>query len=91
MTPFQSHPAFYNRAIRLSAEEQQDPRGVLQEFLSECPLAECRQLLWQMTETALQADHTLYDEAAERHRLLWFYQQVEKALEAGWLLAHPGT
>jgi len=89
MTPFLSHPAFYNRVIRLSADEQQDPRAVLQEFLSECPLAECRQLLWQMVETALQADYTLYDKAAERHRLLWFYRWVEKVLEAGWLLTSP--
>lgn len=87
MTPFQNHPAFYNQPIRLAPEEQQDPRTVLQEFLSECPLAECRQLLWQMVEIALQADHTLYDGAEERHRLLWFYQQVEKVLEAGWLLS----
>jgi len=48
MTPFQNHPAFYNQPIRLNAAEQQAPRTVLQEFLSECPLADRRQLLWQM-------------------------------------------
>jgi len=90
MTPFTLHPEFYDRPIRLDATEQKYPLTVLREFFDECPLGQVRQTLWQMVETALQADHTLYDKAPDRHHLLWFYRSAEAVLEAGWLLSRPG-
>jgi hypothetical protein len=87
MNHFQDYPAFYNQPIRLSAEEKAKPLEVLREFFEICHLSEPRQLLWNMVETALKADYTLYDQAEERSRLLWFYRELEMVLEAGLLLS----
>lgn len=86
MTPFETHPAFYNRPIRLSAEEKAAPLEVLQDFFQTCPLATLRRLLWQTVEAALALPHSVYDEATERQHLLWLYRELETALEAAALL-----
>jgi hypothetical protein len=49
-------------------------------------LAEIRRLLWQMVETSLAVPYSVFDEASHRQTLLWFYRELETALEAGWLL-----
>lgn len=85
MNPFQSHPDFYNRPIRLSPEET-EPLEVLQSFFQNCPLAEVRRILWQMVETSLVVPYSVFDEAGHRQTLLWFYRELETVLEAGWLL-----
>jgi hypothetical protein len=86
MSHFQNHPSFYNDPIRLSVEGEEQPLEVLREFFEICPLGEVRSTLWNMVETSLAASHSVYDDAGERKTLLWFYRQLETALEAGLLL-----
>jgi hypothetical protein len=33
----------------------------------------------------------VYDEAEQREHLLWFYRELERSLEAGWLLCKEGV
>jgi len=87
MNSFQLHPDFYNRPIQLSPGEQTKPMEILRNFFDNCPLATVRKTLWQMVETALAVPYSVYDNAGERQSLLWFYRELEMALEAGWLLS----
>lgn len=88
MTSFELHSAFYNQPIRLSEEEKTDPLETLREFFQECPLSTVRRTLSHMVETSLSLPHSVYDDAGERRYMLWLYRQMERALEAGWLLCN---
>jgi len=44
-----------------------------------------------MVETSLALPHSVFDEAGERRWLLWFYRELEKKLEAGWLFDQAKT
>lgn len=87
MTPFSLHSDLYNQPIRLDPAGQKVPIEILQDFFSNCPLSTIRELLWEMTEAALSLPDSTYDEADKRRHLLWFYRQLEEALEAAWLLS----
>lgn len=87
MEPFSLHPAFYNRPIRLGAEETTDPQQVLQDFFQTCPLAEIRRVLAQTIEAALSLPYSPFDAAGERQSLLWLHRHIEEVLEAAWLLS----
>lgn len=91
MTPFETHPAFYNRPIRLSTEETATPLQVLQDFFQNCPLGETRRLLWQVVEAALALPDSAFDDASERRTLLWLYRELERVLEAALLLSEKST
>lgn len=91
MNYFQTHPAFYNEPIRLSEEEKGEPLETLRSFFENCPLSQIRQLLWHMVETSLAVPYSVFDHATERQTLLWFYRELERALEAGLLLCQQHT
>jgi len=86
MNHFQSHPVLFNQLIRLSEEQKAAPLETLRDFYDNCPLSQQRQLLWRLVETALAVPYSVFDNAAERQTLLWFYREFETVLEAGWLL-----
>ena len=99
MIPFSLHPQFYNRPILLSTEEQAAPLAVLQDFFTLNRLCELRGMLWQLVQAGLSARDTIFDSAVERQNLLGIYEDLERALEAAFLLsqqadqpsAHPLT
>lgn len=95
MIPFSLHPDFYDRPIRLSAEEQTDLIPLLQGFFFCFPLSELRTTLWQMLQASLSAPDTVFDDALERQNLLGLYEELERALEAAFLLSqqadHPSS
>jgi len=81
---------FQNQPIRLSEEEKAAPLEALRDFFDNCPLGDIRKTLWQMVETSLAVPYSVYDKASERQYLLWFYRQLETALEASWLACRQG-
>lgn len=87
MIPFSLHPHFYDRPIRLSAEEQADPRAVLRDFFTLNRLHELRAMLWQWMQAGLSAPDTAFDSALERQNLLGMYEDLERVLEAAFLLS----
>jgi hypothetical protein len=88
MEPFELHPDFYNRPIRLNEEEKADPQDVLRSFFINNPLSAIRQALWKMVEACVGTPNEMAFETGElRENLLLFYAQLEQALEAALLLS----
>jgi hypothetical protein len=83
---FELHPDFYNHPILLTDEQKQDPVSVIREFFDDVKLIEARVHLHNLLEVALTRPNTFYDEAGERDAALCFIKQIEKTLEASWML-----
>jgi hypothetical protein len=86
MSQFDNHPEFYDQPIRLSEEQKMEPFSVLQVFFQNCHLHEVRKMLWKMLECSLTIRYSVYDEAADRSQLLWFYREIETMAEAAFVL-----
>jgi hypothetical protein len=88
MEPFELHPDFYDRPIRLTEEEMADPLAVLRFFFSGTPLSETRQMLWDMVTASLRIrDCLAFETPEQRENLLLLYHDIERALEAAWLIS----
>ena len=91
MNQFQNHPEFYDHPIRLTVEQQAKPLEVLRDFFQNCHLHEVRKTIWKMLETSLTIRNSVYDDAAERSHLFWFYRELETMIEASLLLCEKGA
>lgn len=87
MNHFQHHPDFYNRPIHLSLEEQANPLEILQDFFFCNPLADVRELLWNMVANSLCVPDSVFDDAGQRQSLMALYRDIERVLEAALLLS----
>ena len=87
MSHFLEQPKLFDQSIRLSPEERRDPAGVLERFFEDYRLHECRHLLWEMVECCLTSEHESFSNAEERAGLLQQYKDLERLLEAAWLIA----
>jgi hypothetical protein len=91
MEHFEYHPDFYGRPIRLDKNEMSDPREALRNTFLSTSLLEMRQALWKMAEACVGTpDQSAFETPEQRQNLLLAYQDIEKALEAGWLLSGRG-
>ena len=87
MNPFTLHPAFYSRPIHLCEEEQANPLELLQDFFFCNPLPDVRRLLWQTVISSLCVPNSIFDQACHRQSLLALHRDLERVLEAAWLLS----
>ena len=87
MLPYSEHPIFYNHSIYLSAEQKNNPYGVLIRFFQDHRLVDLRIHLSQVSETCLSSDEPPFDEGVKRADLLYYQQQLEIILEAAFLVA----
>ena len=87
MSAFEYHPEFYSRPIRLSPEEMNDPWTALRDVFIGTSLCEMRKVLWKMVEACVgTADPGAFETAEQRQNVLLAYHDMERALEAAWLL-----
>jgi hypothetical protein len=87
MDPFVLHPDFYNRPIRLTEEEMANAPEVLRRFFAGTSLSETRGLLWKMVEACVGHPNEMAFETPDlRQNVLLLYYDLERALEAAWLL-----
>lgn len=88
MRYFTLHPGNFNQILLLTDEEVNNPKTVVRHFFEDYRLFEVRQHLWNLMETAMISPDSMYEEASERSKLIHFYQQVEKLMEAVFLIAN---
>jgi hypothetical protein len=87
MQPFDLHPEFYNKPIWLTEEEKENPMSVIQGFFEDVKLIEVRQHLSNMLEVCLASSNSLYTDSQERDAVLCFYNQLEKLVDATYVLS----
>jgi hypothetical protein len=86
MSQFKYHREFYDKPIRLSQKEMDDPEKVIKEFFINHRLSEYREFLWEWVTVSISALQVaeLYDTMPGD--LLWYYQEIETMLEAAWAI-----
>jgi uncharacterized protein len=87
MDLFSQHQEFFNKPIRLTQDETQSPEQIFHNFYGAYHLHELREKLWQLVETGLTSDNPYFEEPGQRDHLMWFYNQLEQLLEAGFLIS----
>jgi len=87
MNHFLTNLELFNQPLRLTEEEQQNPYGVLAHFCIDYGLYEVRNHQWNQLEVCLTTDNTYFSEPDQRADLLYYHGQLEKVLEAIFLLA----
>lgn len=86
MSQYLEQPELFDQVMRLEEGEKKEPLGVIEKFFSDYKLHECRHILWTMVEACLTTDHSDFSEPEERADLLLRYNDLEKLLEANYLL-----
>ena len=79
------HPSPDRIPILLSEKDLSNPTGVLEELFEEYTIGEIRTKLTELVHTALTEDDR-YNNPKNRSCLLAFYNNLEKAMEAAYIL-----
>lgn len=87
MPLFQDMPEFFDRPIRLTDEESENPHTVLHDFFTDYSLKELREILQANAEVCVTSDLYPYDTGERRADLLYFLHKTEILFEAAFLIA----
>lgn len=74
-----------NQVLRLNPNERRDPAGVVTEFFMTYDLKDTREILWEWLCAGLANTNHIFPEPIDRSNLLFFYENVEKLIEANHL------
>jgi hypothetical protein len=86
MSHFHQHQEFYDKPIRLSAEEKNDPLKVIDEFFTDYNLSEIREINHDVDRVCLSSDTPPFQDPEERDLLISYRESEEKVLEAASIL-----
>src|ERR1700761_3592451 len=86
MSQFLEQKKLLDGILLLRPEEVREPMDVLERFFSDYHLHECRDILSTMLETCLTTENPGFSEAAERASLFMNCKNLERLIEAGFLL-----
>jgi len=86
MSQFLEQSGLFDQVIRLGPEERKSPCSVIERFFADYRLHEWRHHLWNMMEACLTSSNEAFNDPEERANLLLRYQDLEKLLEAAFLI-----
>lgn len=75
-----------NKIIRLTPEQCNDPASVVAEFFLNYHLHDVRTILWQWLWAGVANSNGHFTSAIERSDLLFLYENLERLIEANYLL-----
>ena|SRR5688500_1134663 len=80
------HPQWYNQPLRLTEEERQNPKMVIDDFFECYHLNDIRDILWKWTVEIVSSPGSISSEALERSNHFYFYEKMETLIEAIYLM-----
>jgi hypothetical protein len=80
------HPQWYNQPLRLTEEERQNPKMVVEDFFECYHLNDVREILWKWTVAIVSSPGNISSEPLERSNHIYFYEKMEALVEASFLL-----
>ena len=86
----QDYPSWEFKPRKLSPEEMENPLLALREFFAYGHLPEIREQLWEMLKAMVTGTFCNLLTRRERSNMLYFFEQLEKLVEASHLL-HKNT
>ncbi len=85
------YPHWELKPRKLNSEERENPKQVIDEFFSYAHLPQVRELLWELLKTAITGSYCHNLTRQEREGIIYFYEQLEKLIEAAHLFHSTGT
>jgi hypothetical protein len=86
MKTYNKHPQWYNQPLRLTKEEEQDPRPVFEDFFECYHLNDVREILWQWFTEVISSTRSISIESHDRSNHVYFYEKIEALIEAAFVL-----
>lgn len=86
MRALNKHPDWYNQPLRLTEEERQNPRLVIETFFESYHLQEVREILWKWMVEIVSSSRSISQEGKQRNDHIYFYEQMEALVEAAFLI-----
>jgi len=80
--PLSDYPYWELKPRKLSKEEMENPMLALHDFYSYSHLPAVRESLWELLRTTVAGNYCSSLDRRERCDLLYFYEQLEKLIEA---------
>lgn len=80
------HPQWYNQPLRLTEEERQNPKMVVEDFFECYHLNDVREILWKWTVAIVSSPGNISSEPLERSNHIYFYEKMEALVEATYML-----
>jgi hypothetical protein len=84
--PLHDYPFSELEPRKLNAEQIADPMLVINEFFNVGHLPQIREMLWELLKTTVTGNYCTVLTRKERANLLYFFEQLEKLVEANHLL-----
>jgi hypothetical protein len=84
--PINDYDLWELKPRNLTLAQREDPMLVIQDFFDYAHLPEARQQLWEMLKTIVTGNFPRTLNRRERTDLVYFYEQLEKLVEAAHLL-----
>lgn len=86
MRALNKHPDWYNQPLRLTEDERQNPRLVIETFFESYHLQEVREILWKWMVEIVSSSRSISQEGKQRNDHIYFYEQMEALVEAAFLI-----
>lgn len=80
------HPQWHNQPLRLTEEERQNPKMVIEDFFECYHLNDVREIMWNWTVAIVSSPGNISSEPLERSNHLYFYEKMEALVEASYII-----
>ena len=80
------HPQWHNQPLRLTEEECQNPKMVIEDFFECYHLNDIREILWKWTVEVVSSPGSISSEPLERSNHLYLYEKLEALVEASYII-----
>lgn len=81
-----NHPQWYNQPLRLNEEEWNNPMSVINHFFECYHLNDVRDVFWNWLVEVISSSGSISNEGIERGNHMYFYEIIEKLVEACFVL-----
>jgi hypothetical protein len=80
------HPHYFNQPLRLTEEQLQNPKLILDDFFECYHLNEVREIMWQWLTEVVSSPRDSANDPHERNNQMFFYEKMESLVEAAWIM-----
>ena len=83
---YNNHPYWRNNPLRLTPAQTENPNLALTDFFQCYHLKDVREIMWQWVTEAVSGPNNHSNDHHERNNYLFFYEKIEKLVEAAWII-----
>jgi hypothetical protein len=86
MKTHNNNPSWHSQPLRLTPEQTQTPKLVLDDFFQCYQLQDIREIMWQWLTAAVSSPGSHANDHHEHNNYMFFYEKMESLIEAAWVM-----